>query len=140
MIKRVPVTRDPDGSLRVICGEDILEIVETPPQDLHGFHLSRNNPYMVWDHGPTPEIWRNPNDETVMLARPASLDVGGTSMMMSALRQAYENAAVPHPTTLIVGVNSIDLHGAVHFAHRMQQQFPDIGFSIDLGLSRGPYG
>src|SRR3712207_276109 len=134
MIKRVPVARDADGRFRVICGEDILEIEEVPPPDLKGFQPPSRNPYVIRDQLPNPEIWRNPNDETVMLARPASLDAANISMMIAALQQVYSNPAVANPTSLIVGLDSIDLHGAVRFAHSMQQQFPDTGFSIDLGL------
>lgn len=112
MNKRIEVTPSSDGTIVLVCGDDVLEIVVkdfVPPR----FTM------------PTVNI-----DRPYTFSFPTSLGVDDVDAIVEIVAGEYESAQIPDFRELVVEGPTLDIHGVTKLADRLNDRLPDLALAV----------
>ncbi|MEA3051006.1 MAG: hypothetical protein QOG84_2842 [Sphingomonadales bacterium] len=117
MARRIEVTPSSDGTLNLICGDEMLELVIVPA------------------HPPSPgkSAWRHVDTGTrYVLAMPDIVSEMDVESLAKSVIDQHRDPGTPQFEGLVLQAPSVNVHGVARLARRLREALPGLGLAVDL--------
>jgi hypothetical protein len=121
MARRIEVTPSSDGTVVLICGDEVLELVITsaprptsppPPGKSPKFHVDTNTRYV--------------------LAMPNITSERDVDSLIKSVIDEHRNPGTPQFEEVVLRTPSVNVHGVARLARRLGEALPGLGLAVDL--------